>query len=479
MEKSRINILLSDIRFWILVAFLLRLYGITFSPLEVNHNWRQSTVNMVARNFFEISNNIFLPRIDFAGDLTGITGMEFPFFNYLIYLSSLIFGFDHWYGRLINLMISSLGIWYFYKLIKQLWNTKLAFSASFILLFSHWFKYSRKIMPDTFAVSLVMIGLYFAFCYLQRKNQNILYLIGATLLMPIGALAKLPAGYAYAFFIIPLINKQFEWKKKVYLFGGLTLGLLSVLFWYFYWSPYLTTHYQFYHFFQGKSLQSGFFDILYEPKLFLKNFYEYPLHFVGFGLFALGIFSAIRADQKDVLTILSLGMVAYIPVILKGGWTFIHHSYYMVPVTPLMALIAGIGLNSIPNRYIFTLFCCAYLVDNGLSQMDDFKVRENYFSFENLEEDLNSLGVSATDLIVINSHPNPTPFYFSNRKGWLLSNDQIVNSQTLFEITKGKAKYLVVTKECFGSNISTTTKPIYSRDTYDIYNLSEFYPPKK
>ena len=122
---------LSDIRFWILLFFILRLYGITNPPLEVAHNWRQTTVTMAARNFYETDNNILLPRIDIAGEKSGITGMEFPFLNYLIYLVSLVFGYAHWYGRLINLVISSIGIFYFYKLIVKYFGVKVAFNAAF------------------------------------------------------------------------------------------------------------------------------------------------------------------------------------------------------------------------------------------------------------------------------------------------------------------------------------------------------------
>jgi hypothetical protein len=59
---------LSDIRFWILLFFILRLYGITNAPLEIGHSWRQSLTNMVARNFLEVDSNILYPRIDMDGD---------------------------------------------------------------------------------------------------------------------------------------------------------------------------------------------------------------------------------------------------------------------------------------------------------------------------------------------------------------------------------------------------------------------------
>ena len=117
MEK--LEKLFGGIRFWIAVTFLHRLASILQPPLEVAHNWRQTTVTMVARNFLEIDPNIFYPRVDMAGELSGITGMEFPLLNYLIYLVSLIFGYEHWYGRLINLIVSSVGIWCFYDLLKH------------------------------------------------------------------------------------------------------------------------------------------------------------------------------------------------------------------------------------------------------------------------------------------------------------------------------------------------------------------------
>jgi len=53
------NKLFSDIRFWILIFFAIRLFGITNPPLEIAHNWRQTTVTMVARNFYETKTNIF------------------------------------------------------------------------------------------------------------------------------------------------------------------------------------------------------------------------------------------------------------------------------------------------------------------------------------------------------------------------------------------------------------------------------------
>ena len=54
--------------------------------------------------------NIFYPTVDLGGEKTGIVGCEFPILNYLIYVASLGFGYEHWYGSTYRTPFSSLGI---------------------------------------------------------------------------------------------------------------------------------------------------------------------------------------------------------------------------------------------------------------------------------------------------------------------------------------------------------------------------------
>jgi 4-amino-4-deoxy-L-arabinose transferase-like glycosyltransferase len=204
LNKKLTNIL-SDFRFWVILFFAIRLIGIMNPPLEPAHNWRQTTVAMVARNFLEVDNNIFYPRLDISGDKTGITGMEFPTLNYLIYLLSEVFGYKHWYGRLINLFFSSIGLYYFFILIKRYFNPKIAFNASLILMFSIWFTYSRKIMPDTFSVSLILASIYYGTNYFDRQSKRGLNICLYFLFTTLGMLSKLPSSYLLAvFFLIRL-----------------------------------------------------------------------------------------------------------------------------------------------------------------------------------------------------------------------------------------------------------------------------------
>ncbi|MEA3505775.1 MAG: glycosyltransferase family 39 protein [Bacteroidota bacterium] len=216
----KIKRILTDIKFWIFIFFVIRLFGITNPPLEVEHNWRQTTVTMVSKNFIEIDNNIFYPRIDIAGDKTGITGMEFPLFNYLIYLTSWLFGYQHWYGRLINLIISSLGLLFFYKLSRKYFTEQVSFYSTIILAVSIWFQFSRKIMPDTFSMSIIIASIFYGTNYFESKFRikKYLYLAGYLTLMVLSVLSKLPSGYLLIIFSIFILDKH---KRKIDFYFGL------------------------------------------------------------------------------------------------------------------------------------------------------------------------------------------------------------------------------------------------------------------
>lgn len=333
----------SDIRFWIIVTFFIRLIGITNPPLETAHNWRQTTVTMVARNFLETESNIFYPRIDFAGEKSGITGMEFPFLNYLIYLCTLVFGYAHWYGRLINIIVSSFGFWYFFKILKKYFSEQQSFNATFLLLFSIWFNYSPKIMPDTFSVSLVLIGIYFGLKFLEEED-NFRNLFLFFVLALLGSLSKLPAGYLLVILSPFLFHKRILLRNKIKLIFSALIILFALSFYYFYWVPHLNRTFGFEHFFMGKPITTGAVEIGKHLSLTFERFYEDGLGYFGFLLFFAGVAIIIIKRKKLPLLILCITFPLFLIIMFKSGFTFYHHSYYMIPFAPVMALIASFGL---------------------------------------------------------------------------------------------------------------------------------------
>lgn len=464
--------LISDIRFWIFLFFLIRLYGITLPPLEVAHNWRQTTVTMVARNFIEVDNNIFYPRIDIAGEKTGITGMEFPLLNYLIYLVSLLFGYEHWYGRLINLIVSSFGIFFFFKVVKKYFDHRIAFSSTMVLLVSIWFSYSRKIMPDTFAMSFIITGIYYGSNYLDKelKSKGLKDLLLYSLLILAGILSKLPSAYLLIVLIIPLAGKHIGIKRKIiFLVSNLVIAI-PISIWYFYWVPYLVEYYGFWHFFMGKSLLQGLNEIAENITQSLQKFYDVALKFIGFAMFLLGLVYTFIKKEKLLQNILLLSFLGFLVIILKAGFNFPHHTYYIIPFVPVMSLVAGYGLSQIKNQKIFIIILIAICSEGILNQQHDFRIRDREKPILNLEKDFDTFS-EKEDLILINSGQFPTPMYFAHRKGWVDYNEKILDKNYIKSLQEKGLKYIIILKKTFGTEVKLDYEIILDNEDYCIYKI--------
>ena len=458
-----------DIRFWLVFFFLLRCYHITNPPLEGSNNWRQTTVTMVARNFVEGHANPLYPQLDIGGEKSGITGMEFPVLNYLIYLLSKVFGYTHWYGRIINLVVTSFGLFFFYQLLSKFFTKEHSFFATLLLLLSVWFCYARKIMPDTFSVSLVIIGLYYAHSYLL-ESKGMLTASLAFLFIVTGTLSKLPAAMLLPV-ILPLMMHAPAAKRRI--MSVLLIAIALIAYWYYFsWVPYLNTRFEFTHFFMGMPFSKGLRQISEHLHLFATRFYHDALGYVGFPLFILGIVLAIRLKQKKLLLLLLLTVPLLLIIILKAGATFYNHDYYVIPFVPVMATFAAFSLVNIGShkwRYLLLVLLTAEtIVTNNI----DFYIHEDMAAIQQLEPALNGIG-SSSDRIVINSGLVPTPMYFAHRKGWITSNDSLQQPTFLMRLKKEQCKFVVILKKRFGSPIELPLPSAFQNEDFTIYRMDE------
>lgn len=465
-SRARLLLVLSDIRFWIIFFFLFRLIGITNAPLEIGHNWRQSLTAMTARNFYEGDANLLYPRIDMSGNQTGIIGSEFPFFNYLIYLFCEVFGYAHWYGRLINLIVSSIGIYFFYRLTRKICSERIAFSATIVLITSVWFSFSRKIMPDTFSVSLVIIGLFYCYEYLvdAKKWKALLFFLFIT----VGMLCKIPALSLLAVIPVLLVIREISRSRKLVVILLCALAVIIVGIWYFYWVPYLvdTYHYQLYF---PKGLAEGFREILpYIPEFFQKFYFSSLYSYVGFAFCLAGIVVLIREKNFYLKLGITLITVTFFLFILKTGAVFPLHNYYIIPFIPIMALLAGMALAKLPGRYTFVLVAIVAL-EGIANQQYDFFIKEGEKYKLTLEE-ITQKNVPPGDLIVINGGQSPQQIYFAHRKGWTLGNERMTRS-SLDSLRMDGATYLIIEKRSHPEPIEFYPS-IYQDEHYEVYRMA-------
>lgn len=466
--KSSLYYWLKQPVFWIILFGLFRLYGITNEPIETAHNWRQVTGLMVARNFTEIDANILYPRVDMEGGEEEIIGMEFPLLNYLHYIISLFFGYDHWYGRIINLLITSIGVCFFSRLIKDVFSEKIALYSTLAFLGSIFFAYSRKMMPDTFSIALCLIGFYYLNRFFQEKNKRdlILYAVFACL----GILSKLPAILCLSPAALYFFSKDYSNSdKKSFLLSSLAL-ILPVYWWYFQWNPALSEKYgSWYN--SGMSFREGVAEILSHLGAVAQNFYFHSFYSFGFfGIFLLGLFFAFKTKDKRIIYSFLIYFGLGIIYILKAGFFFHHHNYYIIPLVPMMALLAGYGLTQVKSNKIIIALLLLSVGESVANQQHDFTPKQKNIYKLKLEEII-SKNIPQNDKLIVKSEGSPQLLYFSNRKGWLRSASDLSNQQKVDELIESGADFLLVDQH--EGSFPFHAKVVYEDEDFILYDLSK------
>jgi len=159
---------------------LSHLYGIT-DPPNGYHTWRESDTAAIAEAFYRESKNIFEPRTHQRKDKIGITGMEFPVYNYITGLLYHVFGFRHLVPRLLSVFIGISGLMGVYALSKLYLDGRGALIAVYLTACSPlFFFYTRKIQPDIIILTATVWALYF-FIKAEMQNSNKYLIFSLTL----------------------------------------------------------------------------------------------------------------------------------------------------------------------------------------------------------------------------------------------------------------------------------------------------------
>ncbi|GAB4247638.1 MAG: hypothetical protein Kow0027_09550 [Saprospiraceae bacterium] len=459
----------------IILFFLLRLYGITNPPLERNHNWRQATTNMYARNFLEVDNNILYARVDMAGDLTGITAKEFPLFNYSIYLTARAFGWQHWYGRLINLIISSLGVWFFYLILKKYLEPRLphlgnlAFYSTIFLLAGIWFGHSRAILPDTFSTSLVLIGLFYGLEYLYqgRWYQLLLFFLLATA----GVLSKLPSGFLLTALCLPVFGREVPLKRTLALAAPAGLMLAMAGWWYFYWIPHVVSTYGYEHY-PMRDLLTGLREILSDLPETAERFYVSSTKgFTYFALYLAGLVLLFRRKNRLLLRLWLVLSFVFLFYMFKAGASFYHHNYYIVPFAPVMALVASVAICHIRKVKWRVLLLLVVLAEGIGNQQDAFRIRDDEKPKLSLETIADSLSQRQDLVAFFTDDGNPQELYFAHRKGWVSNRAELLNPDYIELLRSKGCRLIFINRRQWADEHPPGLPLVYEDENYWVFGL--------
>ena len=445
----------------------MHLIGIWNPPIEAAHSWRQATGLMVARNYFEGNTSFWYPMVDETSGGTGIIGMEFPLMYYIQGKLGVLFGFHAGIGRLLNVLISTLGLAYFFALVRRFASEKTAFYATLLLMVSCFFMYSRKVMPDTEALAVYLIGIYYFFEALRfgRRKDMVLSFI----MLSLGLLLKISVLPLLAFVVFAYVKTSNEPKKPV-VFLIPFLSLIPACIWYFIWNPYLAQHFgSWYNL--GGGLMDGGRAFLESPFLLLQQLVFHP--FVSYLAFGLCLYGVIRMAKHGVSWAwklsLPLFLVLFSGYALKSGVIFLTHEYYILPAVPLLAILGGYALSSL-GKYAWVLMLCISIEAIG-NQLYDFKLN----SSEAYKLGLGQVAkryIPTDALVAINGNSNPQELYLLGRKGWNLSDETLRQKAMVNELTGKGCSYLVINKRTL-VGLPDCGKIIYNGVNYQLIQLNK------
>jgi 4-amino-4-deoxy-L-arabinose transferase-like glycosyltransferase len=446
--------------------FLVHLIGIWNPPIEAAHSWRQATGLMVARNYFEGNTSFWYPMVDETSGGTGIIGMEFPLMYYIQGKLGFLFGFHVGIGRLLNVLISTLGLAYFFALVRRFASEKTAFYATLLLMVSCFFMYSRKVMPDTEALAVYLIGIYYFFEALRFGRWKDMVL--SFIMLSLGLLLKISVLPLLAFVVFAYVKTSNEPKKPV-VFLIPFLSLIPACIWYFIWNPYLAQHFgSWYNL--GGGLMDGGRAFLESPFLLLQQLVFHP--FVSYLAFGLCLYGVIRLAKHGVSWAwkisLPLFLVLFSGYALKSGVIFLTHEYYILPAVPLLAILGGYALSSL-GKYAWVLMLCISMEAIG-NQLYDFRVNKS----EAYKLGLGPIAdryIPKDALVAINGNSNPQELYLLGRKGWNLSDETLRQKAMVNELTGKGCSYLVINKRTLPS-LPNYGKIIYDGVDYQLIQLN-------
>lgn len=463
------------ILFFILtLSFVIGHWGhFNLSPRGV-HVWRQCNTLAVAKNFYQEDMNIMHPRVDHRKHTSGITGSAFPLYEYILAVSYKLFGFHHMNHRILQLLITLIGVLGLYLLVLHWLNNSWAAAlASFAYLWSpELYYHGINALPDVVAMTSLIWSAYF---YRTSKGSPIalVFCIG---LLSVAGLVKLQFMlFGLMYFIHSLFERNYSKAIGISMLGLLGSGL--VVNWYIH-SIQLryASNLQDYGLFlnPAKTVSEGL-QVLKQNAIM-----DIPEQLIGYGMLALVLWGLWQFHKRQSIAGIS------------KAWTFFfiffvfhifelkqmeHHAYYMMPYIVMAALLIGYGVLFIPLKYRIYILLPLILIQIGHTVS---KINTRY---DDRNSGLPSSFLDPETLVQLqkaakHSHaalvgPDASGciyFYYLEVKGWnAFGMDQIENKDDIHAaMQSGKIECMLI------QNMDEERKQKYSKEFKEMQQIGTF-----
>ncbi|GAA3935226.1 glycosyltransferase family 39 protein [Hymenobacter algoricola] len=338
--------------FWpLLLGLNLLLHAPFFNqPPNSAHVWRQTNTMAVARNLYEEDMNPLRPRVDRRNESDGVTGMQFPSYEWLVAVGYQALGFHEAIPRVVSWLIFAAGLVAFHALLRRITGSSwLAAVGTWGLGWSpELFYHSINALPDILALTASLAGFYFFLTWYQRGRRGLCFWLALACVTLAGMtkLQYLVIGFPIAVLVLrDAMQRRLRWRDALALAGFAVVTVGATLAWYRYALALIET--------------SGLADFGLEVRpaanlaVALKTLQhnlvsdlpELLLNFANFILLLLGLVVLVRQRLYrhpwfGPVLAWALALLAYHIIELRQMTV---HQYYMLPYLPVLLLpvVAG------------------------------------------------------------------------------------------------------------------------------------------
>lgn len=329
-------------------------------PAVGNHVWRQCNTLAVAKNYADESMNLLEPRVDKRFETSGITGPQFPAYEYILACMYRTVGFSEYYHRWLSLILTLLSVWAMHKIILHYTRRIIHANAGalFLAFVPEIYFHGINAVPDIMALCCMLWGWYMAMLWL--KEFSWVMVLFATILLALAGMVKLQflmAGLPLAAGFWQIRDKPGKAWLQGLLLGGIVVGMSFS--WYIY-AAYLVKTYGLHEFVHAMRHARSLGEAL---DILGKNlFSDIPETWVGYAFvpFLLAGVYKSRAIWKQYLPVMAYGagcLLFYIPV----QYQFIHHGYYAIVFMPLLAFIVARGVGVVEQSTFAVVLVVLFL----------------------------------------------------------------------------------------------------------------------
>lgn len=470
----------------LILAFIFRIYKIN-APLADLHSWRQADTAAVARNYVKDGIDLLHPRYD---DLSGREAgkenpqgyrmVEFPLYNSIFAIGYKILpniSLDI-HGRLTSIFFSLIIIGVIYYLLFKETGSRLAavIGSGVYAVFPFFVFFSRVILPETTAVGLTFLSIFFLYLYSNKDishPKEVIFFILSFIFFGLGLLVK-----PTIIFYVIVLGYLFFKKRGLKIIRNLDIYLYFILA----FTPFILWRFYIKNFPEGipasdwlitsVNTYEGLKTIFLRPAFFRWIFFERLNHMILGGYMSIFLLLGIlRKTSRYFFHSLIVGIVLYL-FIFEGG--NVQHEYYQTVILPTIAIFIGLGVDFLwmqrKNLISPVLMIVATTLIFSASFFFSFYTIREFYSVPN---DLTAIAKiiktisRPEDKIITDRLGDTTLLYLADRKGWPAYSG---NLDYLKE--KGYKFFITANKDLISEFKSQKThKSVFENDQFTIFSL--------